>query len=128
MIPRALADLVLLVHLGFVVFVAAGALAVWRWPRLAWLHVPAALWGAYVELSGRLCPLTPLENALRRQGGGASFAGGFVDHYVSAVLYPDGLTRGRQLVLGALVVALNVTAYGAIAVRRAALPRRRPSS
>lgn len=127
-ISGTLADLVLLVHLGFVVFVAAGALAVWRWPRLAWLHVPAALWGAFVEFSGRVCPLTPLEDALRGRAGGAGSEGGFIDRSVTAILYPDGLTRRQQLVLGALAIAVNVAAYTAIVLRRKALPRRRPSS
>jgi Protein of Unknown function (DUF2784) len=110
---RGLADAVLLVHLAFVVFVVAGGLLVLRWPRAAWVHVPAALWGVVVEWSGSLCPLTPLELTLRRWGGEAGYGGGFVEHYVLPVLYPATLTRGVQLALGGLVVAINAVVYSA---------------
>jgi hypothetical protein len=106
-----LADLVLVVHLGFVLFVALGGLLVFRWPRLAWIHLPAAAWGALIEFTGGLCPLTPLENHLRRLAGEAGYAGGFVEHYVTAVLYPGGLTRGAQVVLGTLVLLVNAVIY-----------------
>ena len=106
-----LADLVLVVHLGFVLFVAPGGLLVLRWPRLAWIHLPAAAWGALIEFTGGICPLTPLENRLRVLAGEAGYAGGFVEHYVTAVLYPDGLTRGAQVVLGVLVLLLNAVIY-----------------
>jgi hypothetical protein len=106
-----LADLVLVVHLGFVLFVALGGLLVFRWPRLAWIHLPAAAWGALIEFTGGLCPLTPLENHLRRLAGEAGYAGGFVEHYVTAVLYPDGLTRVVQVVLGTLVLLVNAVIY-----------------
>lgn len=109
---RVFADIALIVHLAFVVFVVLGGLLVLRWPRLAWLHVPAALWGAFVELTGRVCPLTPLENSLRIRGGEAGYSGGFIDHYISALLYPDGLSRSTQIALGALVIALNTGLYG----------------
>jgi hypothetical protein len=111
MIYRALADATLVVHLAFVLFVALGACAVVRWPGLAWVHVPAALWGVYVELSGRICPLTPLENSLRERGGEAGYAGGFIEHYVSAWIYPDGLTREIQIALAATLVVINVALY-----------------
>jgi hypothetical protein len=114
-----LAGLVLVLHLGFVLFVALGGLLVLRWPRLAWLHVPAALWGAGIEFSGGICPLTPLENRFRRLGGEAGYAGGFIDHYVTALLYPHGLTRTAQLVLGTAVVVVNVLLYRAAWRRRA---------
>jgi Protein of Unknown function (DUF2784) len=106
-----LADLVLVVHLGFVLFVALGGLLVLRWPRLAWIHLPAAAWGALIEFTGGICPLTPLENRLRVLAGEAGYAGGFVEHYVTAVLYPDGLTRGAQVVLGVLVLLVNAVIY-----------------
>jgi len=109
---RVFADVVLIVHLAFVVFVVLGGLLALRWPRAAWLHVPAAAWGAFVEFTGRVCPLTPLENALRTRGGEAGYSGGFIDHYVVALLYPDGLSRGMQIAIGALVIALNVAVYG----------------
>jgi hypothetical protein len=106
-----LADAVVLVHLGFVVFVVAGGVLVLRWRRLAWAHVPVALWGAGISLAGFVCPLTPLENWLRDQGGGAPYAGGFIEHYVLPVLYPAALTREAQIAAGVFVLALNAFLY-----------------
>lgn len=117
-VSGALADLVVLLHFGFVLFVVAGGLLLLRWPAAIWAHLPAALWGIWIELSGGICPLTPLENALRRRAGEAGYAGDFLSHYVLAVLYPSGLTRTTQLVLGALVVAVNVAVYRWLWVRR----------
>jgi hypothetical protein len=118
LIYRALADLVLVVHLAFVLFVVLGGLLVLRWPRLAWLHVPAAVWGVLIEYTGWICPLTPLENSLRERGGGAGYSGGFIEHYIQSVLYPAGLTRGTQIVLGSLALLVNLTAYGVVVARR----------
>ena len=112
MIYRALADLVLVVHLLFVLFVVLGGLLVLRWPALAWLHIPAAVWGVLIEYTGWICPLTPLENSLRVRGGDAGYTGGFIQHYIQPLLYPSGLTRGTQIVLGSLVLLLNLSAYG----------------
>jgi hypothetical protein len=106
-----LADLVVVLHAAFVVFVVAGGFLALRWPRLVWLHVPAAVWGVLIEFGGWLCPLTPLENALRSRAGEAGYAGGFVEHYLHALLYPVGLTTRHQWVLGALVLAVNIGAY-----------------
>lgn len=106
-----LADLLVLAHLAFVAFVAAGALAVWRWPRAAWLHLPAAAWGVAIELWGGVCPLTPIENRLRRLGGGETYAGDFLREYLLAALYPAGLTRGVQIALGMLAAAVNIAFY-----------------
>jgi hypothetical protein len=117
-----LADAVLVIHLTFIAFVMLGGLLVLRWPRLAWLHVPAVLWGSYVELSGRLCPLTPLENSLRERAGQSGYSGGFIDHYVTALIYPDGLSRGIQMVLAALVLTVNVAVYWRLS-RRGRAPR-----
>ena len=111
---RLLADFVLVLHAGFVAFVMLGALLVLRWPRLAWVHVPVALWGAGIEFLGGICPLTPLENHWRRLAGELGYQGGFVEHYVVPVLYPDGLTRGVQLVLGALVLLVNGAIYARV--------------
>lgn len=113
-----LADAVVLVHGLFVLFVVLGGLAVLRWRRLAWLHVPAAVWGALIELTGGTCPLTHLEVWLRRRAGGAGYEGGFIDHYILPLIYPAGLTRRGQIVLGLLVVALNLAVYGFILLRR----------
>jgi hypothetical protein len=121
---RALADLVVVVHLAFVAFVVGGGLLVLRRPRIAWLHLPAAVWGVMIEFAGWTCPLTPLENALRLSGGEAAYSGGFVEHYLLPVLYPSGLTRGVQLVLGSIVLALNLAVYGALIARRRAVTRR----
>jgi len=117
---RVLADLVLILHAAFVAFVMLGALLAVRWPRLAWVHVPVALWGAGIEFLGGICPLTPLENHWRRLAGELGYPGGFVEHYVVAVLYPDGLTRRLQIGLGVLVLAVNVAIY-AWALRRVRL-------
>jgi hypothetical protein len=108
---RLLADLVLVVHAAFVVFVVLGGLAVLRWPRLAWVHLPAAIWGAGIEFAGGICPLTPLENHWRRLAGEQGYTAGFVEHYVVAALYPEGLTRGLQVALGLAVLAVNAAVY-----------------
>jgi hypothetical protein len=108
---RLLADLVLVVHAAFVVFVMLGGLAVLRWPRLAWIHVPAAIWGAGIAFAGGICPLTPLENHWRQLAGEQGYPGGFVEHYVVAALYPEGLTRGLQASLGLIVLAVNAAVY-----------------
>jgi hypothetical protein len=123
LIYRALADLVLVVHLAFVLFVVLGGLLVLRWPRTAWLHIPAAIWGALIEYTGWICPLTPLENSLRTRGGEAGYSGGFIEHYIQPLLYPAGLTRGTQIVLGSFVLLLNLSAYG-IMLTRAKTPHR----
>jgi hypothetical protein len=107
-----LADLVLIVHLAFVVFVLCGGLLVLRWRWIAWLHMPAAVWGAVVEFTGWICPLTPLENWLRTKGGEAGYAGDFIARYLSAILYPDALTRDAQVIFGALVLVVNLAIYG----------------
>lgn len=120
---RAAADLVVLVHVAFVAFVVLGGVLVFRWPRARWVHLPAALWGVLIEWTGGVCPLTPLEIALRRRGGEAGYAGGFVEHYVLPVLYPNELTRPVQVALGAGVVLANVVIYGWWWRRRAAQSR-----
>ena len=117
MIYRTLADLVLVVHLTFVLFVVLGGLLVLRWPRAAWLHVPAAVWGVLIEYTGWICPLTPLENSFRTRGGEAGYSGGFIEHYIQPLLYPAGLTRSTQVVLGSLALVLNLTAYGIVVSR-----------
>jgi hypothetical protein len=115
---RLLADLVLIVHAGFVAFVVLGALLALRWPRIAWVHVPVVLWGAGIEFLGGICPLTPLENHWRRLAGELGYPGGFVEHYLMSALYPDGLTRQVQLALGALVLLVNAAIYKWVFGRR----------
>jgi hypothetical protein len=118
MLFRWLADLVVLFHATFVAFVVLGGLLVLRWPRVAWLHVPAVLWGALIEFAGWICPLTPLENSLRERAGQGGYTGGFIQHYLLSALYPSGLTTHVRWILGALVVAINVLAYGSVWLRR----------
>ena len=111
MIYKLLADVVFLVHLLFVLFVVLGALVVWRKPRLAWLHLPAVAWGALIEFAGWICPLTPWEQSLRRLAGEEGYTGGFVENYLVPIVYPAGLTRDFQIVLGVLVLLINGIAY-----------------
>ena len=112
-----LAGAMVLLHLAFVIFALAGAvLAVW-WPRVLWLHVPAAVWAAYIELSGGICPLTPLENDLRTRAGLDYYSGDFVARYVFPVLYPEGLTRDAQTAAGIAVLGINAVLYGWVARR-----------
>jgi len=106
-----LADLVLVVHLAFVVFVLCDGLLALKWRWIAWLHLPAAVWGAVVEFTGWICPLTPLENWLREQDGETPYRSDFIAHYLLPVLYPGDLTRGLQVLLGTVVVVLNVAVY-----------------
>jgi hypothetical protein len=112
-----LADLILIVHFAFLVFVVAGGAFVLHWPRVAWVHVPAAIWGLLIEFFGWICPLTPLEIALRHRAGEAAYTGGFIAHYVTRVLYPNGLTREIQVMLGILVLALNGGIYALVLAR-----------
>jgi hypothetical protein len=122
---RIAADAVLIVHSLFIVFVVFGGALLLRWPRIAWLHVPAVFWAAVVELTGWICPLTPLENTLRRSAGEPAYAGDFVGHYLVALIYPEGLTRGTQMLLALLVIVVNALFYGVLLFRmreRAAPP------
>jgi len=118
MMYSLLADLVLIVHLAFVLFVLCGGLLVLRWRWIAWLHLPAAIWGAVVEFTGWICPLTPLENWLRVRGDSTGYAGDFLSYYLLALLYPEGLSRPIQLLLGILVIAVNLGVYGWILTNR----------
>jgi hypothetical protein len=107
-----LADLALLLHFGFILFVVMGGLAVLRRPRLAWLHLPAVAWGTAVELCGWFCPLTDLENYWRRQAGGPGYDSSFIDRYLTPLIYPAGLTREAQIALGLIVLSINLLIYG----------------
>jgi len=124
MIPRLAADAVLLAHLAFIAFVLAGGLLVLH--RRAWavLHLPAAAWGAYAELTRTVCPLTPLENSLRRAAGAGGYEGSFIEHYLVPLIYPEALTPRAQIVLGLVVLVVNVPVY-ALAWRRWKRERRR---
>ena len=115
--PGLLADGVLVLHGLFIAWAAFGALAVWRWPRLLVLHLPALAWGVWIEISGGICPLTPLENSLRRAAGQSGYSGGFIDHYLGGLIYPAGLTREAQWVVAGVLLAINVVLYGVMIAR-----------
>ena len=112
MVYLLLADAIVVIHLLFVLFVVCGGLAVLRWPRLARLHLPAAVWGVVIELTGWVCPLTPLENRLRRLGGESGYTGSFIEHYLEPIIYPPGLTARSQLFMGLGILVLNAALYG----------------
>ncbi|CDM41671.1 MULTISPECIES: DUF2784 domain-containing protein [Pseudomonadaceae] len=108
---RMAADALVVIHLGFILFVMLGGLLLLRWPSLIWLHVPAVAWGVIVECLHLGCPLTPWENQLRRMAGQAGYEGGFIEHYLIPLIYPAGLTPAIQLWLGAIVVLVNAAVY-----------------
>ncbi len=114
MIHRALADLILVLHLAFIVFVVAGGLLALRSRWVPLVHLPAALWGVFIEASGRVCPLTPLENALRRAAGASGYEGGFVEHYLVPAIYPPALSHPVQLALAGLVLLANALVYSVV--------------
>ena len=112
MLYHVLADLVVLVHLTFVLFAVLGGFLLLWWRRCTWVHLPAVLWAALIEFTGWVCPLTPLENWLRESGGGSGYRAGFVEHHILPILYPDSLTRPSQVALGAFVLGINLVVYG----------------
>lgn len=111
MIHSLFADAVVLLHFAFVLFVVAGGIPVIKWPRLAWLHLPTLVWAVWIETSGAICPLTPLEQSLRQKAGEASYSGSFIGHYLEPVLYPSGLTREGQWWIAGMAVAVNLLVY-----------------
>ncbi len=112
MFLRLAADLILAIHLGFIAFVVLGGLLALRYRWIACVHVPAAVWGAYVEISGRICPLTTWENSLRRSAGESGYGESFLENYVVPIIYPAGLTRSVQFAIAGLVIVANVVIYG----------------
>jgi hypothetical protein len=128
MIARLLADTVLALHAAFIVFVVAGGvLVLWR-RGIALLHLPAVAWGAWTEFTGTVCPLTPLENSLRRSAGDTGYAGGFVEHYLTAVIYPAGLTPHLQAAFGGALLAINVVLYALVWWRASQRSKARPTA
>ena len=113
-----LADMVLVLHGAFIAWATLGALAVWRWPRLVWAHLPALAWGIWIEATAGLCPLTPLENALRQRAGQRGYDGSFIDHHLGALIYPQGLTPQAQAWLALGLAAFNLLLYGLMLWRR----------
>ena len=125
---RIAGDAVMLVHFAFIAFALLGSLLLPRWPRLVWAHVPALCWGVYIELSGSICPLTPLENHFRELAGEATYYGGFIAHYLGPIIYPAGLTRGWQFVALAVLVGVNAIGYWLFFRRRRVATRRKRAS
>lgn len=115
------ADAVVVLHFIFIAFVVAGGLLALRWPRLAFVHLPAVIWGAAIEISGWICPLTPLENHLRRLGGDSAYSGDFIEQYIVPVIYPADLTAFTQYILGGLVIVVNLIIYAFIIRKQRAL-------
>ncbi len=118
MVYKLLAELVMLLHFGFIVFAVLGALLVMHWPRLVWLHLPVVLWAIAIEFYGGICPLTPLENWLRIMEDESGYAEGFVAHYLGAVIYPGEITASIGIMLGVGVLMINLVLYGWIIKRR----------
>ena len=117
MLYRVVADLLVLLHLAFIMFVVAGGFAVLKWPWMAWLHIPAAGWGALIEFRGWMCPLTPWENGLRRLAGEEGYSEGFIERYILQIVYPPGMTRDIQVGLGIAVICINALVYGVLMYR-----------
>jgi hypothetical protein len=111
MLYRLLADLILVMHLGFIIFVVAGGLLALKWRWMPFVHLPAVAWGVFVELAGKVCPLTPFENVLRESAGASGYEGGFIEHYLIPLIYPGEPSRHLPILLAALVVVANVIAY-----------------
>jgi Protein of Unknown function (DUF2784) len=124
---RVAADLVLVIHLLFILFVVGGAFLTWRWPWVVWVHLPAMIYGALIEFVGFTCPLTPLQNYLARRGGETAYHGGFISHYLVQVIYPHGLTRGIQIGLGLFVLLVAAIGYAGY-LRRRSGPQARTST
>jgi hypothetical protein len=118
MLWSILADALLVLHGLFIAWATLGALAVWRWPRLLWTHLPALAWGVWIEASGGICPLTPLENLLRQRAGQGGYEGSFVEHHLGALIYPQGLTPAAQWRLALALAAFSLLLYGLIGWRR----------
>lgn len=106
-----LAEAVVAFHAAFILWALLGGALLVRWPRLVWLHAPALAWGGWIAATGNICPLTPLENRYRAMAGQGDYSGGFIDHYLTPIIYPEGLTRGTQMVYGLVLVACNLAFY-----------------
>lgn len=118
MLVKISADLLVLLHFAFIVFVVLGGFLVLKWGKVALLHIPCAFWGAFIEFSGWICPLTPLEHSLREAAGETAYSGGFIDYYIMPIVYPTGLTREIQIVLGVIVLIINLCVYGLVIYKR----------
>lgn len=128
MIAGLTADIIVLVHLAFIVFVSLGGFFIVKWPKMTFLHLPCALWGVLIEFGGWICPLTHLEMHFRQLSGQTGYDGGFIDHYVLPIVYPAGLTRGMQITFGVIILAVNLCAYGRLLVNLTKRRKRRTAS
>lgn len=117
MVYRLLSDFIVIIHFAFILFVTAGALLALKWKKVIWFHIPAVIWGAAVEYAGWICPLTPWENYFRNLAGESVYHGDFTVNYILPVIYPSGLTRNIQIVLGSFVILVNIILYGIIVYR-----------
>ena len=118
MIYSFLADLLVLFHMVFILYVMAGALLIFKWPKTLWLHLPSCFWGMTVEFTGWICPLTPLEIQLRRLAGKEEYTGSFIEQYLIPIIYPIGLNQEIQMVLGGTVLIVNLSLYTLILIKR----------
>ena len=118
MIYSFLADLLVVFHLVFILYVMAGALLIFKWPKTLWLHLPVCFWGMTVEFTGWICPLTPWEIQLRRLAGEEGYTGSFIEHYLIPIIYPSGLTHEVQMVLGGTVLIVNLSLYTLILIKK----------
>jgi hypothetical protein len=125
---QLLADVVVIFHLAFVAFALLGGLLIIKWKMAAWIHFPAAIWAAFIEFTGMICPLTPLENFLRRKSGVSGYDTGFIEHYIIPILYPESLNNDLQIVLGAVVILINAAIYAYVFLKRTRQQRNSPSS
>ena len=127
MLYSAVANLLMLVHFCFILFVILGGLLLFWWPRLVFVHLPTAAWGVMIELNHWICPLTPLEQSMRRAAGQDGYTGGFIDHYINPLIYPEGLTPQIQQVLGFSLLLLNAVIYGIWLLQRFIVRKRVPA-
>jgi hypothetical protein len=118
MIYQIIAEIIVLLHLIFIIYVVLGGFVTWRWPKNIWFHLPCVIWGSLIELYGWICPLTPLENEFRYKAGSSGYTGGFIEQYILPIIYPTQLTREIQIILGLAVVVINVIAYGLFIYKR----------
>ena len=118
MIYSFLADLLVVFHLVFILYVIAGAMLIFKWPKMLWIHLPSCFWGMTVEFTGWICPLTPWEIQLRRLAGEEGYTRSFIEHYLIPIIYPSGLTREIQMLLGGIVLIINLSLYTLILIIR----------
>jgi len=115
---RLLADIIVMLHLAFIVFAVSGGILIFWWHKVIWIHIPAVIWAAWIELSGGICPLTYLENWLLGQSGLSGYHGDFIANYIIPIVYPENLTREIQIALASIVIVVNVLVYGYVFVIR----------